>query len=88
MLSELCGLWVSATKTETLERFFFSQKHQRSELGQSYSLKIASVGFPELYKGLYLPPAAGAGAKLRQSCPTLYDPIDGSPPGSSVPEIL
>ena len=27
-------------------------------------------------------------AKSLQSCPTLYDPIDGSPPGSSVPGIL
>ena len=27
-------------------------------------------------------------AKLLQSCPTLCDPIDGSPPGSSVPGIL
>ena len=25
---------------------------------------------------------------LLQSCPTLCDPIDGSPPGSSVPGIL
>ena len=25
---------------------------------------------------------------LRQSCPALCDPIDGSPPGSSVPGIL
>ena len=27
-------------------------------------------------------------AKLLQSCPTLCDPIDGSPPGSAVPGIL
>ena len=27
-------------------------------------------------------------ATSRQSCPTLCDPIDGSPPGSSVPGIL
>ena len=27
-------------------------------------------------------------AKSLQSCPTLYDPIDGSPPGSPVPGIL
>ena len=27
-------------------------------------------------------------AKLLQSCPTLCDPIDGSPPGSPVPGIL
>ena len=31
---------------------------------------------------------AAAAAKSLQSCPTLYDPIDGSPPGSSVPGIL
>ena len=26
--------------------------------------------------------------KSLQSCPTLYDPMDGSPPGSPVPGIL
>ena len=33
-------------------------------------------------------PAAAAAAKLLQSCLTLCDAIDGSPPGSSVPGIL
>ena len=32
--------------------------------------------------------AAAAAAKSLHSCPTLCDPIDGSPPGSSVPGIL
>ena len=32
--------------------------------------------------------AAAAAAKLLQSCPTLWDPIDGSPPGSPIPGIL
>ena len=32
--------------------------------------------------------AAAAAAKLLLSCPTLCDPIDGSPPGSPVPGIL
>ena len=32
--------------------------------------------------------AAVAAAKSLQSCPTLCDPIDGSPPGPSVPGIL
>ena len=32
--------------------------------------------------------AAAAAAKLLQSCPTLCDPTDGSPPGSPVPGIL
>ena len=29
-----------------------------------------------------------AAAKSLQSCPTLCDPIDGSPPGSTIPGIL
>ena len=32
--------------------------------------------------------AAAAAAKLLQSCLTLCDPIDSSPPGSPIPEIL
>ena len=31
---------------------------------------------------------AAAAAKSLQSCPTLCDPVDGSPPGSRVPGIL
>jgi len=31
---------------------------------------------------------AAAAAKSLQSCPTLCDPIDGSPPGSAIPGIL
>ena len=43
---------------------------------------------------LHLPPipqiflSIAAAAKSLQSCPTLCDPIDGSPPGSPVPGIL
>ena len=32
--------------------------------------------------------AAATAAKSLQSCPTLCDPRDGSPPGSPVPGIL
>ena len=32
--------------------------------------------------------AAAAAAKSLQSCPTLCDPVDGSPPGSPIPRIL
>ena len=31
---------------------------------------------------------AAAAAKSLQSCPTLCDPTDGSPPGSPIPGIL
>ena len=37
---------------------------------------------------LFIIGAAAAAAKSLQSCPTLCDPRDGSPPGSSVPGIL
>ena len=36
----------------------------------------------------FLSAAAAAAAKSLQSCPTLRDPIDSSPPGSPVPGIL
>ena len=36
----------------------------------------------------YLYSKLAAAAKSLQSCPTLCDPIDGSPPGSTVPGIL
>ena len=34
------------------------------------------------------PNLPAAAAKSLQSCPTLCDPIDGSLPGSSIPEVL
>ena len=37
---------------------------------------------------LYVRCTAAAAAKSLQSCPTLCDPIDGSPPGSAAPGIL
>ena len=36
----------------------------------------------------YADAAAAAATKSLQSCPTLCDPIDGSPPDSPVPGIL
>ena len=43
---------------------------------------------PWLVEFMGIKPVAAAAAKLLQSCPTLCDPIDGSPPGSLVPGIL
>ena len=45
--------------------------------------KLTSEDAPVL-RGL----AAAAAAKLLHLCPTLYDPIDGSPPGPAIPGIL
>ena len=56
---------------------------------------LPSMGFSrhEYWSGVPSPspsfqPAAAAAAKSLQSCPTLCDPIDSSPPGSPVPGIL
>ena len=38
--------------------------------------------------GWYKPPTAASAAKSLQSCLTVCDPTDSSPPGSSVPGIL
>jgi len=54
-------------------------------------MDCSTPGFPVLH---HLPEfafpglSAAAAAKSLQSCPTLCDPIDGSPPGSPVPGIL
>ena len=50
---------------------------------QEGSLPLVSPGKPNLHAA-----AATAAAKSLQSCLTLCDPIDGSPPGSPVPGIL
>ena len=51
------------------------------------NIKISGCNFEEKQDmcsiSQYLPTAAAAAAKSLQSCPTLCDPIDGSPPGTS-----
>ena len=55
---------------------------------QKQRLRLDSfVEQPKRYR-LYAAAAASAAAKSLQSCLTLCDPIDSSPPGSSVPGIL
>ena len=53
----------------------------------SFSLSEIACGYGSA-EILYLIAAAAAAAKSLQSCPTLCDPIDGSPPGFPVPGIL
>ena len=60
----------------------------RKEEGRARSRQESTVSCA--HPGAQPPPpaAAAAAAKSLQSCPTLCDPIDGSPPGSPVPGIL
>ena len=50
--------------------------------------EIAATIFFSLYLNLLKTSVAAAAAKSLQSCLTLCDPIDGSPPGSPIPGIL
>ena len=60
------------------QSFFFGR---RTELYHSFYLE--AEGHDETLRKL-----AAAAAKSLQSCPTLCNPTDGSPPGSPVPGIL
>ena len=51
-------------------------------------LYLPSLSFPQLHISDKILSINGDPAKSLQSCPTLCDPIDGSPPGSPVPGIL
>ena len=56
----------------------------------SFHMHLSSLGPNPAWTIMltFLIPAAAAAAKSLQSCPTLCDPLDGSPPGSAVPGIL
>ena len=57
---------------------------------QARVLEWDAIAFsaPKCYTALIRRDVAAAAAKLLQSCPTLCDPIDGSPSGSPLPGIL
>ena len=72
-----------------------SQGSQKSSLwyapqlsGGSVSASWVSSGFTVSSSYSLLTAAAAAAAKSLQSCLTLWDHVDGSPPGSPIPGIL
>ena len=74
-----------------MSRNLWGSTHLLIGSGISTSLKCEkNVGFefPPIKSGEWYTPTAAADAKSLQSCLTLCDPIDGSPPGSRVPGIL
>ena len=52
------------------------------------TLIVLTPLFPKDYANVSCTYSAATAAKSLQSCPTLCDPMDGSPPGSPVPGIL
>ena len=87
-------LWVSQKLQKFLKVFFFFLINSFLRLINwsflSRSSLINSFSPPQLKFGLGSLNSvhATATAKSLQSCPTLCDPVDGSPPGSPVPGVL
>ena len=72
-----------------LGNLYFSFLRKSLDIFPDTMQKVLNTQF--LYwvlSGVGLRKAAAAAAKSVQSCPTLRDPIDGSPPGSPIPGIL
>ena len=75
----------------TLVRMLLSKSLQTINAGEGVEKRERSYtvdGNVNWYSHCGRQYAAAAAAKSLQSCPTLCDPIDGSPPGSPVPGIL
>ena len=75
------------------ERIFDGKNREKSLFfpPHSYKIFLSSVFYKSCFFHLQVvqfTTTAAATAKSLQSCPTLCDPIDGSPPGSPVPGTL
>ena len=87
-LGQLCrAIWASEISMRSAE-FTAETASQPSflitVLQANFHLRSASQVLSTVTSPLWWP----AAAKSLQSCPTLWDPIDGSPPGSPIPGIL
>ena len=67
--------------------FFYDPMDVCNLISSSSAFSQSSLYIWKFSVHILLKPAA-ATAKSLQLCPTVCDPTDGSPPGSSVPEIL
>ena len=61
---------------------------QQGGMGWEFEISTQTILLGWINNKILQHTAAAAAAKSLQSCPTLCDPIDGSPPGSPVPGIL
>ena len=76
------GIKSATLMSPALAGGFFTTSATWAALSRDVCRRACSVASVEL------PLLLATAAKSLQSCPTLCDPIDGSPPGSPVPGIL
>ena len=79
--------WFDLAVQGTLKSLFQHQSSKASILRHS-AFSMVQLAHPYMTTGKTIALTAAAAAKLLQSCPTLCDPIDGSPSGSPVSRIL
>ena len=77
--SDLCLLSISGHKEAILIYFTSTARGIYSYLHPCFFIAIFKISMVAI---------DAAAAKSLQLCPTLCDPIDGSPPGSPIPGIL
>ena len=87
MASQSVFLMLSFKPTFSLSSFTFIKRLLSSQLPKVMTVLMTFHDRLDL-PDLELHAVAAAAAKSHQSCPTLCDPRDGSPPGSPVPGIL
>ena len=76
-------------RNETQKSWITGSRPHWCETQNQFSNLISLTPELSLFLNTVLPSAEStAAAKSPQSCPTLCDPIDGSPPGSPIPGIL
>ena len=76
----------SSADNHTVRSTRFGLTPASGPLGPSFHILLGVLDIGRERKESLVPTAAAA--KSLQLCPTLCNPIDGSPPGSSVPGIL
>ena len=86
----LWRIWHTWHQSDFFPHIFFGNRLCQSKFKTKQHILNALKGSVQhhSFRGDLVHFAAAAAAKSLQSCPTLCDPIDSSPPGSSVPGIL
>ena len=97
--SSVTPSWQALCDSKACSTPVFLVLHQLQEFAQTHVHQVSDATLPSHCLSSPSPPAfnlsqsfpmsaAASAAESLQSCPTLCDPIDGSPPGSPVPGIL
>ena len=77
-----------SSKASILHSAFFIVQLSYPYMTTGKTIALTRQTFVDKVMSLLFNMLSATAAKSLQSCPTLCDPIDGSPPGSSIPGIL